>query len=461
MDKEKDVKVGMSVSTNHPVPAEPGHPSTLEGNYPLPRPAKPDTPSPAKGTIEREDVKGKKKRKWIRRLFRLTARKILILLVLGAGYCAYEFYPSSSKDESTKWVSMPVNFGSLIQVVTATGEITPVNTINIGSQVSGIIENIKVDYNDVVEKDQILLEIDKSTLQASLDEADARLKRAEAQRDLSKTTYDRDKKLFSQGFIARAELDQSKTNYDSLVQDYNSAKSQHDRAIANLSYATIRSPVAGTIISRKVDEGQTVSASLQAADLFVIAEDLTKMQIATSISEADIGVIKQGQKVGFSVDAYPSRTFEGFVKQVRLSPSSIQNVVVYTVIIDVDNSSLELMPGMTAFVTITIAERVDIWKAANAAFLTRDLARITEDPRVASGEMTAKNTLAVLRGGEIILVPFKKGLVTATETEIEAEGLEKGDRIVTGKVGASGGGQGGGMPRGMMGGGQGGGGRNR
>ncbi|MDR0448968.1 MAG: efflux RND transporter periplasmic adaptor subunit [Rickettsiales bacterium] len=385
--------------------------------------------------------------------FRVKKRWVLVAAVAIAVAIGWAAIPSKKKDDAAKWVSAPVSFGHISQVVTATGEITPVNTINVGAQVSGIIEKILVDYNDVVEKDQVLLEIDKSTLQASLDEAAARLKRAETQRDLAKADYQRDRKLYNSGFIARAELDKSKANYESLIQDYNSAKSQYDRAVANLGYTTIRSPVSGTIIARKVDEGQTVSASLQAPDLFVVAEDLSKMQIATSISEADIGVIKQGQKVSFSVDAYPAKTFEGFVRQVRLSPSMTQNVVVYTVIIDVDNASLELMPGMTAFVTITVSEKDDVWKAPNSAFLVRDLSKISDDDRVVSGEMTAKDTLAILREGKVVLVPFKKGMVTSIETEIIAEGLQKGDRIITGKVGqAAANSSGGGMPKGNLGG---------
>ncbi|MDR0319300.1 MAG: efflux RND transporter periplasmic adaptor subunit [Rickettsiales bacterium] len=381
--------------------------------------------------------------------FQVKMKWVVGAALVLAAIVGYSLWPAKPKDEAAKWVSVPVSFGRIVQVVTATGEITPVNTINVGSQVSGIIERIFVDYNDVVQKDQILLELDKSALQASLDEAVARVKRAQTQRDLAKADYDRDRKLYSDGFIARAELDKSKANWESLVQDYNSAKSQHERAEVNLGYATIRSPVSGTIISRKVDEGQTVSASLQTPDLFIVAEDLSKMQIATSISEADIGVIKQGQKVSFTVDAYPAQSFEGFVRQVRLSPSTAQNVVVYTVIIDVDNSSLELMPGMTAFVTITVSEKDDVWKAANSAFLVRDLGRISDDDRVQTGELTAKDTLAVLRDGKVILIPYKKGMVTNIETEIVADGLQKGDRIITGKVGqaaanSKGGGMGGG-----------------
>jgi HlyD family secretion protein len=385
-------------------------------------------------------VKKKKQKKWI-----------LWLALIAAGVGTYYYFaPSKKAETAAKIVTMPLSYGDISQVVTATGEISPVNSINIGSQVSGIIEKIYVDYNDIVQKDQVLLTIDPQTLQASVNEAEAKLKRAESQRNYSKAEYERNRELYKSGYIAKSEMDQSKTNYESLVQDYNSAKSGYDRAVVNLGYATIKSPVAGTVISRKVDEGQTVAASLQSPDLFVIAEDLTKMHIETSISEADIGAIKSGQTVSFTVDAYPAKTVDGVIKQVRLSPTTTQNVVVYTVIIDVDNTNLELMPGMTAFVTITVAEVSDTWKCANSALLKKDLNAIAavQDLKL-SKDATYRNTILVLRGDKMIAIPFEKGLVTSTETEIKAEGLQEGDKIVTGLTGMSSavsGGNRGGMP---------------
>jgi HlyD family secretion protein len=189
--------------------------------------------------------------------------------------------------------------------------------------------------------------------------------------------------------------------------------------------------VDGTVISRKVDVGQTVAASFQTPDLFEIAEDLTKMQIETAVSEADIGVIKERQNVTFSVDAYPTETFQGIVRQIRLSPTTTSNVVVYTVVIDVDNSDLRLMPGMTAFVTIIISERDNVWKATNSAFLVRSFKNILED---ANGATPASH-LVLLRDGEVVIIPFSKGLSTATETEIISDELKLGDKIIVGKTG--------------------------
>jgi HlyD family secretion protein len=199
-----------------------------------------------------------------------------------------------------------------------------------------------------------------------------------------------------------------------------------------LGYATIVSPVDGTVISRKVDKGQTVAASFQTPDLFYIAEDLTKMQIETAVSEADIGMIKQNQSVTFTVDAYSGQTFNGSVHQVRLSPTTTSNVVVYTVVIDVDNSDMKLMPGMTAFVTIVVNAATDTWKAQNSAFLIRSFDGIIETD---DKSITPQNHLAIQRDGKVILVPYEKGLTTATETQIISDKIQNGDKIVVGYTG--------------------------
>ena len=214
-------------------------------------------------------------------------------------------------------------------------------------------------------------------------------------------------------------------------------QSQYDRAVTNLGYATITSPVDGTVISRQVDVGQTVAASFQTPDLFEIAEDLSKMQIETAVSEADIGMIQEGQEVTFTVDAYPTQTFVGNVRQVRLSPTITSNVVVYTVVIDVDNSDLRLKPGMTAFVTILISEKIDVWKVQNSALILRSFDGIVDNP----GDATPSTHLAIQRivdgKSTVLLIPYEKGLVTATETEIISDEIQDGDRIIFGRYGLS------------------------
>ena len=371
-----------------------------------------------------EEVK-EKKRSFIRRFFAWVWRHkwwslIVVIILLTAGI--WWFF--ATRAEKVEYVTVNISRGDLRQVVTATGEINPVNTVSVGSQVSGTIEDIFVDYNSHVTKGQLLLKIEPSVLEES----------AKSQLNLSKNDYERNKTLYDSGYIARAEMEQSQTNYEQAVQSVKRAQSQYDRAVTNLGYATITSPVEGTVISRKVDKGQTVAASFQTPDLFEIAEDLSKMQIETAVSEADIGVIKEGQNVTFTVDAYPTKKFKGTVRQVRLSPTTTSNVVVYTVVIDVDNSDLELMPGMTAFVTILISEAHDIWKSPNAAFLVRNFKNIIPD---APDDIKPEDHMAIMRDKDVVYITYQKGLVTPTETQIVSDELKAGDKVIVGRVGQS------------------------
>ena len=365
---------------------------------------------------------------WVRR------RKwwIILFIVVAGGFL---YFMGDGENQGTGFATATISRGNLRQIVTATGEIQPLNTINVGSQVSGTIEAIYVDYNSKVQKGDVLLEIEPSVLQASVDEAKASLVSAESQRNYAKSEYERNKILYDDGFISRAELEQSQTTYEQAEQSVKRMQSQYDRAVTNLGYATITSPVDGTVISRQVDVGQTVAASFQTPDLFEIAEDLSKMQIETAVSEADIGMITEGLPVTFTVDAYPTQTFEGTVRQVRLSPTITSNVVVYTVVIDVDNSDLRLKPGMTAFVTILISEKTDVWKVQNSALILRNFDGIVDD----AGDATPSDHLAIQRmvdGAQtVLLVPYEKGLVTATETEIISDQIQDGDRIIFGRYG--------------------------
>lgn len=366
------------------------------------------------------------KKNWFRR------HKWMLILLGILVVVAFLFVGGSKKAAKKEYVTMDITRGNLSQTVTATGGINPVNTVSVGSQVSGTIEEIFVDYNSTVKQGDKLLTIEPSVLQASVDEAKASLESAQSQLTLAKNDYYRSKTLYDDGYIARAEMEKAQSTYEQAVQSVKRMQSQYDRAVTNLGYATITSPVDGTVISRKVDKGQTVAASFQTPDLFEIAEDLTKMQIETSVSEADIGVIKTGQPVTFTVDAYPTEVFNGAVRQVRLSPTTTSNVVVYTVVIDVDNSNLSLMPGMTAFVTIVVNSATDTWKAQNSAFLLRSFDGLVD---VKDESIKPTNHLAVKRGNEIILVPYTKGISTATETQIISDQIQEGDKIVIGYVG--------------------------
>ena len=389
----------------------------------------------AKTKIKTEPITPATRRSFIRRLFSWIWRKkwwiiLIAIVVIGANL----IWGGAKKTDKATYSTVEIVRGDIRYVVSATGEIQPVNTVNIGSQVSGTINNIYVDFNSQVKKGDMLLTIEPSVLQAQVDEAFASLTSSESKRNYAKSEYVRNKSLYAEGFISRAEMEQSQTVYEQAEQDVVRTRSQYERAKTNLGYATITSPVDGTVISRKVDVGQTVAASFQTPDLFEIAEDLTKMQIETSVSEADIGVIKEGQSVTFTVDAYPNKTFAGRVHQIRLSPTTTSNVVVYTVVISVDNSDLSLMPGMTAFVTIIVDEKFDVIKAQNSAFLVRSFETLGVDV----GDATPKTHLAILRDGNVVFVPYEKGLVTATETEIVADGIQNGDKIIVGKFGATG-----------------------
>lgn len=386
-----------------------------------------------KKTLITTPVTPEKKRSFFGRVFRFIWRKKWWILLVIASVIGVKLFFGANTDKKLDFVTINISHGDLRQVVSATGEIKPVNTVNVGSQVSGTIDNLYVDFNSKVKKGDILLTIEPSVLQATVDESKASLDSAISQRNFAKSEYERNKSLFEWDYISRAEMEQSQTQYEQAEQSVNRMQSQYDRALTNLGYATIVSPVDGTVISRKVDVGQTVAASFQTPDLFEIAEDLTKMQIETAVSEADIGVIKEGQPVSFTVDAYPTETFQGVVRQIRLSPTTTSNVVVYTVVIDVDNSDLRLMPGMTAFVTIIISERDNVWKAANSAFLVRNYNNIIED---ANGASPATH-LIILREDKVIIIPYTKGLSTATETEIVSEELQAGDKIIVGRIGAA------------------------
>lgn len=368
---------------------------------------------------------------FIRRAGKWVWRKKWWIMILAAIVWGISALFGGGTQKVEPLATMEITRGEMRQVVTATGEIQPLNTVSVGSQVSGTIEKLYVDFNSKVKKGDVLLEIEPSVLQASVDEAKASLVSAQSQRNYAKSEYQRNKTLYNEGFISRAEMEQSQTTYEQAEQSVKRMQSQYDRAVTNLGYATITSPVDGTVIAREVDVGQTVAASFQTPNLFKIAEDLSQMQIETSVSEADIGVIKEGQAVTFTVDAYPNQTFDGTVRQIRLSPTTTSNVVVYTVVIDVDNSDLRLMPGMTAFVTIVVTEKHDVFKVQNAALVLRKFDGIVDN----AGDATPNDHLAIQRDGKVILIPYTKGLVTATETEIISDELRDDDRVVIGRTG--------------------------
>ena len=288
---------------------------------------------------------------------------IIVVVVIGL----IIFNAVNSKDISNQYVFDKIKRGNLINTVSSTGTINAVSTVEVGTQVSGIIDKIYVDFNDQVHKGQLMAVLDTVLLKTTLMDAQANMEKAKAQLEEAQADYDRNLPLFQKKLISEAEFlpiqIQLKTQKANLI----SAQASLERAQRNLRYAFIHSPINGTVIQRNVEEGQTVAASLQAPVLFVIAEDLSKMEIHAQVDESDIGMIKEGQKVTFTVQAYPEKTFNGVVRQIRLQPTTVQNVVNYTVIIDAANNDNLLLPGMTATIDFIVEERQDVLLVPNTA----------------------------------------------------------------------------------------------
>ena len=289
---------------------------------------------------------------------------IILIVILGAG--AWLLFGNKT-EAKIEWRSSKAERGDIKVVVTASGIVSADTTVQVGTQVSGIISKIFVDFNSHVRKGQVVALLDTTYLAAAVEDASASLYRNQVQVDLTKRNFDRTKELFEQKVVAQADYDQALSDYETAKANLRSGKSALNRSLINLKYATIVAPVSGVVVSRNVDVGQTVAASFSTPTLFSIANDLTKMQVQASIDEADIGKVKNGQEVTFTVDAYDDQVFDGTVRQIRLQPTVTQNVVKYTVIITVPNPDLRLMPGMTANITIKIQEVKDVMKVAASA----------------------------------------------------------------------------------------------
>ncbi len=339
-----------------------------------------------------------------------------------------------------------VTLGSIQATVTATGTVNAVTTVQVGTQVSGTIKFLYVDFNSHVKKRQVIAQIDPSTFESQVQQAEANLHAVQANLDKSETTlvdakrtFDRNKELFSKNFIPRSDLDTSETNYDSAKAQLGYAKAQIEQAKAsldyskqNLAYTKIVSPVDGVVISRNVDVGQTVAASFQTPTLFTIAQDLTKMQIDTNIAESDIGVVKVRQDVDFTVDAYPDIIFKGKVWQIRQAPIIVQNVVTYDVVIQVDNRDLKLMPGMTANVSLIIASRQNVLRVTNAALRFRFNERPADAGARAYASVDEKKGPAVwvLDNNKPKYVVIKPGISDGMYTEVVSRDLKEGQQLI-------------------------------
>lgn len=294
-----------------------------------------------------------------------------LLVVLAAAGGAALWYLKTHRDEGAQYQTATVTRGNVTQVVTATGQIGPVVNIQVGSQISGIVKKLDVDYNSVVKSNQIIAEIDPSTYEVNVQKAEAGLANSKANLVLAKVQSDRADELFTNRLISASDHDTARAQLQQAEAQVQSDEATLQNAKVQLSYCTIYAPVDGVVISRNVDVGQTVAASFNTPTLFVIANDLAKMEIDALVSEADIGGVSTNQDVNFTVDAYPYRTFHGNVSQVRYGAITNQNVINYDCVIGVNNSDLKLLPGMTANVSIIIAERDNVLKVPNAALRFR------------------------------------------------------------------------------------------
>lgn len=288
------------------------------------------------------------------------------MIVVLAGVAGWMFF-GKKKAASVEYRTAMIEKGDIQVTVRASGTLQAVTTVQVGTQVSGIIKKIYVDFNTVVKEGQVIAVLDTILLAQAVEDARASLKKSDIQVNQSKRDFERTKLLFEQKVMAQADYDLALTTYETAVANSISAQSALNRSKINLRYATIIAPISGVVVSRAVDVGQTVASSFSTPTMFTIANDLTKMQVEANIDEGDIGKILVDQTVKFTVDAYPDMTFDGIVRQVRLQPVVTQNVVNYTVIIDVPNPDLKLLPGMTANITVMVKEEKDILKVPSTA----------------------------------------------------------------------------------------------
>jgi HlyD family secretion protein len=380
--------------------------------------------------------------------------------VLLAGVAAVMLLQSKRQTEIPKslYRTAQVDTGTISQTVTATGTINPVALINVGSQVSGTVVELKADFNDHVKKGQVLLKLDPTIFNAQIDQVSAGMASARASLRLAQANHERNASLVSQNYVSSLTLDQSRRELDVAKANIKLSEAQLARARADLNNSVIRAPIDGVIIKRTIDLGQTVAASFATPNLFQIAQDLTKMQIDTSVSEADVGALADGQSARFVVDAYPDREFEARMRQFRLAATVLQNVVTYNVVLDVENQDERLKPGMTAQVRLVVGKRDNVLRIPTAALRFR-LSDDELEKQKEQEKKTAKNTASTIEADDAVeddvafvsnkdaarmakvykldaknqLVPvdIRLGLSNFRYTEVVSGNLKNGDKVVT------------------------------
>lgn len=359
------------------------------------------------------------------RISKIWIAVVVIVIVAVAAWAM----SGGKKEEDINFKEEKVALKTLQNSVTATGTIEAVTSVTVGTQVSGIVNKLYVDYNSQVKKGQVIAELDKTNLLSELNTAKANLASAQSSLNYQAANMERYRTLYKKGLVSADEYENALLTYRQAKEQVASSKENVQRAQTNLGYATITSPIDGTVISKSVEEGQTVAASFNTPELFTIAKDLTNMQVVANVDEADIGNVKEGDRVTFTVDAYPDDTFEGTVKQVRLEATTTNNVVTYEVVISAPNADLKLKPGLTANVTIYTQERSGVLAVANKALrFTPTKETVGKDMKIV--DCKGKNKIWTLNGNTLTAHPVTIGQSDGINTEI-TKGLKQGDKIVT------------------------------
>lgn len=361
---------------------------------------------------------------------------IVVLSVLVLITVLYFFFGRKKEEGLILQTTVPEK-GHIASIITSTGTIQPVDTVAVGTQVSGIISNIYTDYNAQVKQGQLLAELDPTLMQATVDQITGQLAQVQSNLHYQQANYQRQEELFRVGAISKAAYDLATNSYETAHANVNSIKAQLRSAQQNLSFTKIYSPIDGVVLNRSVSVGQTVAASFNTPTLFSLAKDITKMQVQAKVDEADIGDVQTGDRVTFTVDAYIDQTFEGKVSEIRLQPSTSNNVVTYTTIIETSNAEMKLKPGMTATVTIYTKEANNVLTIPVAALkLSLEPSQIKAPYQLVQNQAvdTAQNTVWLLRKNQVIKQAIQVGINDNTKVQIKG-GLMATDSIITAIIG--------------------------
>jgi HlyD family secretion protein len=360
-------------------------------------------------------------------------RSLVFLLILGGiGWGGWSYWQSQQASSRDEYVTITLDRGDIIKTVSANGTLNPVVLVNVGTQVSGTLQKLYADFNGRVKSGQVLAELDPALFRAALDQSTANLANVQASLKLAEANAGRTRALFEKGYVARADWDQAEQAVSGALAQVAAAQAVVRRDQTNLRYSVINSPVSGIVVSRNVDVGQTVAATFQTPVLFTIAENLQRMQIDTTVAEADVGGIKVGQIGTFTVDAFPGREYRGRVRQIRLNSQVLQNVVTYNVVLDVANPDETLLPGMTAFVNIAVAKRENVLRVPLSALRFKPDGKSAIAPGHSDSDSVGRDQKTVyrLRQGQAEPVQFTAGLSDNKFIEALSGQLEPGDAMV-------------------------------